>query len=259
MRHGIAQSGAATARAERQGAAAPREPALDRNEAEEVDGSSNGTRSRSRSLAECRSRSGFHRLGESLVDAVVGQWLKSEGDAVSRGETIVELETDKVNLDVTAPEDGVLGKIEQQRRRCRHRRRTARHGRRGRRRRAANGAGRRRPASRSPRRAPSPVQSRRRRRAPSPRRPRRAASQQRMAAAPRRPCAGWPTSTTSISNALAGPARWPRHPRGCARRGCRNLTTPAKAPDTRAQPRLHRLLPLQRQPPPRLASAPAVR
>jgi 2-oxoglutarate dehydrogenase E2 component (dihydrolipoamide succinyltransferase) len=51
-------------------------------------------------------------LGESLVDAVVGQWLKGEGDQVSRGETIVELETDKVNLDVTAPEDGVLGKIE---------------------------------------------------------------------------------------------------------------------------------------------------
>ncbi len=51
-------------------------------------------------------------LGESLVDAVVGQWLKSEGDSVSRGETVVELETDKVNLDVTAPEDGVLGKIE---------------------------------------------------------------------------------------------------------------------------------------------------
>jgi 2-oxoglutarate dehydrogenase E2 component (dihydrolipoamide succinyltransferase) len=50
-------------------------------------------------------------LGESLVDAVVGQWLKSEGDAVSRGETIVELETDKVNLEVTAPEDGVLGQV----------------------------------------------------------------------------------------------------------------------------------------------------
>src|SRR3954447_21958094 len=51
-------------------------------------------------------------LGESLVDAVVGQWLKSEGDSVNRGETIVELETDKVNLDVTAPEDGVLSKID---------------------------------------------------------------------------------------------------------------------------------------------------
>ncbi len=50
-------------------------------------------------------------LGESLVDAVVGQWLKSEGEAVSRGETILELETDKVNLDVTADEDGVLSTI----------------------------------------------------------------------------------------------------------------------------------------------------
>ncbi|MBA3337926.1 MAG: 2-oxoglutarate dehydrogenase complex dihydrolipoyllysine-residue succinyltransferase [Chloroflexia bacterium] len=51
-------------------------------------------------------------LGESLVDAVVGQWLKSEGDAVSRGETVVELETDKVNLDVTAEDDGVLARID---------------------------------------------------------------------------------------------------------------------------------------------------
>ncbi len=51
-------------------------------------------------------------LGESLVDAVVGQWLKAEGDEVSRGETVVELETDKVNLDVTATEDGVLSRID---------------------------------------------------------------------------------------------------------------------------------------------------
>ncbi len=53
-------------------------------------------------------------LGESLVDAVVGQWLKSEGDPVSRGETILELETDKVNLDVTAEETGVLAAIQRQ-------------------------------------------------------------------------------------------------------------------------------------------------
>jgi 2-oxoglutarate dehydrogenase E2 component (dihydrolipoamide succinyltransferase) len=53
-------------------------------------------------------------LGESLVDAVVGTWLKGEGDPVSRGETIVELETDKVNLDVTATEDGVLSSIARQ-------------------------------------------------------------------------------------------------------------------------------------------------
>jgi 2-oxoglutarate dehydrogenase E2 component (dihydrolipoamide succinyltransferase) len=51
-------------------------------------------------------------LGESLVDAVVGQWLKGEGDDVSRGEAVVELETDKVNLEVTAEEDGVLARIE---------------------------------------------------------------------------------------------------------------------------------------------------
>src|SRR3712207_5409854 len=51
-------------------------------------------------------------LGESLVDAVVGQWLKGEGDEVRRGETVVELETDKVNLDVTAGEDGVLARID---------------------------------------------------------------------------------------------------------------------------------------------------
>ncbi len=53
-------------------------------------------------------------LGESLVDAVVGQWLKGEGDVVSRGETVVELETDKVNLDVTAAEDGVISRIDKQ-------------------------------------------------------------------------------------------------------------------------------------------------
>jgi 2-oxoglutarate dehydrogenase E2 component (dihydrolipoamide succinyltransferase) len=51
-------------------------------------------------------------LGESLVDAVVGTWLKKEGDSVNRGDSLVELETDKVNLDVTAEEDGVLARIE---------------------------------------------------------------------------------------------------------------------------------------------------
>jgi 2-oxoglutarate dehydrogenase E2 component (dihydrolipoamide succinyltransferase) len=51
-------------------------------------------------------------LGESLVDAVVGTWLKQEGDSVNRGDSLVELETDKVNLDVTAEEDGILARIE---------------------------------------------------------------------------------------------------------------------------------------------------
>ncbi|MGI8483508.1 MAG: 2-oxoglutarate dehydrogenase complex dihydrolipoyllysine-residue succinyltransferase [Thermomicrobiales bacterium] len=53
-------------------------------------------------------------LGESLVDAIVGSWLKGEGDEISRGETILELETDKVNLEVTAEEDGVLSAIHHQ-------------------------------------------------------------------------------------------------------------------------------------------------
>jgi 2-oxoglutarate dehydrogenase E2 component (dihydrolipoamide succinyltransferase) len=53
-------------------------------------------------------------LGESLVDAVVGTWLKGEGESVNRGDVLVELETDKVNLEVAATEDGVLGKIEKQ-------------------------------------------------------------------------------------------------------------------------------------------------
>ena len=51
------------------------------------------------------------QLGESVVDAVVGTWLKHEGDRVEAGETLVELETDKVNVEVTAEESGVLQQI----------------------------------------------------------------------------------------------------------------------------------------------------
>ncbi len=50
-------------------------------------------------------------LGESLVDAVIATWLKHEGDQVSQGEALVELETDKVNVEVTADQSGVLQKI----------------------------------------------------------------------------------------------------------------------------------------------------
>src|SRR5262245_58965839 len=52
-------------------------------------------------------------LGESVVEATVGQWLKQEGDHVSVGEPLVELETDKVNLEVGAAQAGVLARIEQ--------------------------------------------------------------------------------------------------------------------------------------------------
>ena len=50
-------------------------------------------------------------LGESIVEATVGRWLKNEGDAVKAGETVVELETDKVNLEVAADQAGVLEKV----------------------------------------------------------------------------------------------------------------------------------------------------
>src|SRR5712691_5469109 len=50
-------------------------------------------------------------LGESIVDAVIARWLKSEGDEVNQGEALVELETDKVNVEVSAEKSGVLQQI----------------------------------------------------------------------------------------------------------------------------------------------------
>ena len=50
-------------------------------------------------------------LGESVSEATVAQWLKKEGEAVKADEPIVELETDKVTLEVNAPADGVIAKI----------------------------------------------------------------------------------------------------------------------------------------------------
>ena len=47
-------------------------------------------------------------LGESIVDATIASWLKKEGDPVQVGDALVELETDKVNVEVTAEQDGVL-------------------------------------------------------------------------------------------------------------------------------------------------------
>jgi 2-oxoglutarate dehydrogenase E2 component (dihydrolipoamide succinyltransferase) len=47
-------------------------------------------------------------LGESVVEAVVGKWLKNIGDAVAAGDAVVELETDKVNLEVPAEQGGIL-------------------------------------------------------------------------------------------------------------------------------------------------------
>ena len=50
-------------------------------------------------------------LGESVTEATVSKWLKSQGDKVIADEPIVELETDKVNVEVPAPSNGVLGDI----------------------------------------------------------------------------------------------------------------------------------------------------
>ncbi len=47
-------------------------------------------------------------LGESIVEATVSRWLKKEGDSVAAGETLVELETDKITVEVPALEAGVL-------------------------------------------------------------------------------------------------------------------------------------------------------
>jgi 2-oxoglutarate dehydrogenase E2 component (dihydrolipoamide succinyltransferase) len=49
-------------------------------------------------------------LGESIVEATISRWLKKEGDAVAPGETLVELETDKITVDVPSMANGVLRK-----------------------------------------------------------------------------------------------------------------------------------------------------
>lgn len=50
-------------------------------------------------------------MGESISEATIGQWLKREGDAVRKGEPVVELETEKANVEIAADVDGVLEKI----------------------------------------------------------------------------------------------------------------------------------------------------
>ena len=53
-------------------------------------------------------------LAESITEAVVGEWLKQPGDAVEEGEQIVDIETDKVILEITAPQSGELASINKQ-------------------------------------------------------------------------------------------------------------------------------------------------
>src|ERR687897_2487434 len=51
-------------------------------------------------------------VGESIVDARIAKWLRKEGDMVSAGDPLVELETDKIDLEVGAPQGGVLSRID---------------------------------------------------------------------------------------------------------------------------------------------------
>src|SRR5712691_9325770 len=50
-------------------------------------------------------------LGESVTEATIGRWFKKPGDAVAVDEPLVELETDKVTIEVPAPSAGTLGEI----------------------------------------------------------------------------------------------------------------------------------------------------
>src|SRR5580700_254884 len=50
-------------------------------------------------------------LGESVTEATIGRWFKKAGDTVAVDEPLVELETDKVTIEVPAPSAGTLGDI----------------------------------------------------------------------------------------------------------------------------------------------------
>src|ERR1700736_6358433 len=51
------------------------------------------------------------QLGESVVEGTIGRWLKSPGDRVELDEPLVEIQTDKVNAEVTSPVAGILQQI----------------------------------------------------------------------------------------------------------------------------------------------------
>src|ERR1044072_6337888 len=51
------------------------------------------------------------QLGESVSEGTIGRWLKQPGDRVERDEPLVEIQTDKVNAEVTSPVAGILQRI----------------------------------------------------------------------------------------------------------------------------------------------------
>src|SRR6201991_936863 len=53
-------------------------------------------------------------MGESVTEATISKWFKKEGDAVKRDEPLLELETDKVTVEVTSPADGAIESISAQ-------------------------------------------------------------------------------------------------------------------------------------------------
>src|SRR6202047_186284 len=66
-----------------------------------------GDSSRKQTMTEIR----VPTLGESVTEATIGRWFKKAGDAVAVDEPLVELETDKVTIEVPAPSAGTLGEI----------------------------------------------------------------------------------------------------------------------------------------------------
>src|SRR3979409_2594204 len=66
-----------------------------------------GRREREETMTEIR----VPTLGESGTEATIGRWFKKAGDAVAVDEPLVELETDKVTIEVPAPSAGTLGEI----------------------------------------------------------------------------------------------------------------------------------------------------
>ena len=50
-------------------------------------------------------------LGESITEATLAKWLKNKGDTINADEPVVELETEKVNLEVPSPITGVVSEV----------------------------------------------------------------------------------------------------------------------------------------------------
>jgi len=51
------------------------------------------------------------QLGESVVEGTIGKWLKKVGDPIAKDEPIVEIITDKINIELPSPSAGTLGSI----------------------------------------------------------------------------------------------------------------------------------------------------